>query len=112
MTSEEMDRVLSDEPDIVPSSGFVAAVMEVVTTEAVSPPLPFPWKRAWPLAAGFAALLMWMAFLPVGPEATTPGPDIYEWFETIAPMAAEWVAGGLLTTVVVTVWSLHLVRFR
>ena len=56
MKPEELDRVLSEETDIVPSSGFVAAVMEAVTTEATAPPLTFPWKRAWPLVAGFPAL--------------------------------------------------------
>ena len=112
MKPEELDRVLSEETEIVPSSGFVAAVMEAVTTEATAPPLAFPWKRAWPLVAGFAALFVWLAVLPFGPEGTTAGPDLYAWFEMVVPMATGWVAGGLLMTVAITAWSLRLVRLK
>ena len=112
MKLEELDRVLSEEADIVPSSGFVAAVMEVVTTEATAPPLTFPWKRAWPLAAGFPALLLWLAILQFRPEVAPSGPDLYAWFQMIVPMATGWVGGGLLMTVVMTAWSLRLVRLR
>jgi hypothetical protein len=112
MKPEELDRVLSEEADIVPSSGFVAAVMDAVTADATAPPLTFPWKRAWPLAVGFAALLLWLAILQSRPEAATSGPDLYAWFEMLVPMATGWVAGGLLMTVAVTAWSLRFVRLR
>jgi hypothetical protein len=112
MKPEELDRVLSEEADIVPSSGFVAAVMDAVTTDATAPPLPFPWKRALPLAAAFPALLLWIAFLPTGHDVATPGPDPYTWFKTMVPMATAWVAAGLLMSVAVTAWSLRLVRLR
>ena len=112
MKPEELDRVLSEESDIVPSSGFVASVMEAVTTEVTSPPLAFPWKRAWPLAAGFAALLPWLAYLQFGGPVTTEGLDVFAWFQIIVPMATGWVAGGLLMTIAVTAWSLRLVRLR
>jgi hypothetical protein len=112
MKAEELDRVLSEEPDIVPSSGFVASVMEAVTAEATAPPLPFPWKRAWPLAAGLAALFVWLMILQFRPELAGPGPDLYSWFEMIFPMATGWVIGALLMTVAITGWSLRLVRFR
>lgn len=57
MRDDDIDRILSDEPEIIPSSSFVAAVMGVVRTEASAPPIPFPWKRALPglFAAGFVA---------------------------------------------------------
>jgi len=112
MKPEELDRVLSEEADIVPSSGFVAAVMEAVTTEATAPPLPFPWKRAWPLAAGFPVLLGWLAFLQFGQGGGAPEPDFYAWFQMIVPMATGWVAGGLVMTVAMTAWSLRLVRIK
>ena len=112
MKPEEFDRLLADESDIVPSSGFVASVMEAVTTEATAPPLAFPWSRAWPLAAGFGALLVWLVFLQFKPAAATTGPDLYAWFETIVPMATGWVAGGLLMTLALTAWSLRLARFK
>jgi hypothetical protein len=112
MKPEDVDRVLSEEADIVPSSGFVAAVMEAVTAEATAPPLTFPWKRAVPLVAAFPALLLWLAFMLTGPEVTTPGPGPVDWFETIVPMATGWVAAGLVMTAAITAWSLWLVRLR
>jgi len=112
MKPGEIDRVLADEPDIVPSSGFVASVMDAVTAEATAPPLAFPWKRAWPLAAGFAGLLVWLAFLQLGSQAVAPGPDLYAWFQMVVPMATGWVAGGLLMTIALTVWSLRVARIR
>ncbi|MGD0097020.1 MAG: hypothetical protein ABSB60_11025 [Terracidiphilus sp.] len=52
----EIERILATEEDLIPSSGFMASVMERVADEAaVPPPIPFPWKRAVPgivLAAG------------------------------------------------------------
>jgi hypothetical protein len=51
-----MDEILATEEELVPSSGFLAAVMERVQEESRAPaPIPFPWKRAVPgfvLAAG------------------------------------------------------------
>ena len=32
--------------------------------------------------------------------------------QMIVPMATGWVAGGLLMTIAVTIWSLRLVRVR
>jgi hypothetical protein len=52
----EIDRVLATEEELIPSSGFLASVMERVEEEAAAPPpIPFPWKRAIPgilLASG------------------------------------------------------------
>ena len=112
MKPEEFDRVLSEEGDIIPSSGFVAAVMESVTAEATAPPLTFPWKRALPLVAAFPALLLWLALMPSGQEASAPGSGLFDWFEMIVPMATGWVAAGLVMTVAITAWSLRLVRLR
>lgn len=62
MNSAEMDRILSRRDEIVPSSGFVASVMEAVRREAAAPaPIPFPWKRALPivgLAVGAVILIL------------------------------------------------------
>ena len=112
MKSEDVDRVLSEEADIAPTSGFVATVMEAVIAEATAPPLTFPWKRAFPLVAAFPALLLWLASMQTGQEVTTPGLGLYAWFQMIAPMATGWVAAGLVMTVAITVWSLRLVRLR
>jgi hypothetical protein len=51
-----IDRILATDEELIPSSGFLASVMERVQEEARMPaPIPFPWKRAVPgivLAAG------------------------------------------------------------
>ena len=50
MTDQELDVVLQEETGgILPSSGFLLAVMKAVESEAASlPALSFPWKRALP----------------------------------------------------------------
>ena len=54
MNREEMeptviDHILATEEELVPSSGFLASVMERVQDEAAAlAPIPFPWKRAIP----------------------------------------------------------------
>jgi hypothetical protein len=46
----EMDKILAGEEELLPSSGFVGAVMERVRQEAAMPaPIPFPWVKAIPL---------------------------------------------------------------
>lgn len=112
MNTDDIDRALSDEPDIVPSSGFVAAVMDAVTAEATASALPFPWRRAWPLAAGVVATLVWLVMSRFSPQVFSPGPNLYVWFEMIAPMATGWVAAGLVMSLVLTILSLRLTRIR
>jgi hypothetical protein len=56
----EVDRILSREDEILPSSGFAVSVMDAVRREAAAPPpIPFPWKRALPgLVVGGVALAL------------------------------------------------------
>ena len=58
MKDEPIDRILSSEDTLLPSSGFAAAVMERIHEESVAPaPIPFPWKRIAPgIVMGFAGL--------------------------------------------------------
>jgi hypothetical protein len=43
----EIEAILVGEDELMPSSGFLASVMERVKQEAAMPsPIPFPWKRA------------------------------------------------------------------
>ncbi|MGA3136375.1 MAG: hypothetical protein ABSC88_10325 [Terracidiphilus sp.] len=83
--SEEMelsriDHILASEEPLIPSSGFLASVMERVHEEATAPPpIPFPWKRAIPGMVLAAGVFGWGAFefvrygLPaVGSIALTP----------------------------------------
>jgi len=63
MRHDELDRILSEENDLTPSSGFLESVMETVRSDASAPPpIPFPWKRAWP---GVAACLIAVGVLLV-----------------------------------------------
>jgi hypothetical protein len=60
----EIDRILSREDEILPSSGFTVSVMEAVRREAAArPPIPFPWKRALPglLVGGVVLALVLVA---------------------------------------------------
>jgi hypothetical protein len=104
---EKLDRMLADEDDVVPSSGFVSSVMDAVTRDATAPPLPFPWRRAWPLAVVSCALFVWIAVLLLRSSVAITEPDPFAWFKAIAPMSTEWVAAALLTTAAVTAWSLR-----
>ena len=60
MKDDDIDGILCQHDEIVPSSGFAASVMDAVRREASAPPpIPFPWKRALPivLLAAFALAL-------------------------------------------------------
>ena len=60
MEHEEVDAILSKDEELVPSSGFLASVMERVQEEAaVPPPIPFPWKRAVPGMIVATGVLGW-----------------------------------------------------
>jgi hypothetical protein len=66
-----LDAMLASEDALIPSSGFLAAVMERVEHETRMPePIPFPWKRALPgfvlagAAAGWGALEFIRAGIP------------------------------------------------
>jgi len=62
MEREKLDRILAEEEELVPSSGFLAAVMERVEAEDAAPsPLPFPWKRMIPGFVVAVAVLVWAA---------------------------------------------------
>jgi hypothetical protein len=59
---ETIDHILASEEELVPSSGFLASVMERVQEEAAAPPpIPFPWVRAVPGIVLAAGVLGWGA---------------------------------------------------
>ena len=61
MKDPEIDRILSGQDEILPSSGFAVSVMEAMRREAAAPPpIPFPWKRALPgiVVAAFVLALV------------------------------------------------------
>ena len=71
-----LDAVLASEEALVPSSGFLAYVMERVEDETRMPePIPFPWKRALPGFVLAAAAGGWGAveFVRLGVPAIKAG---------------------------------------
>ena len=78
----EIDRILATEDALVPSSGFLASVMERVREEAAAPaPIPFPWKRALPGMIATVGMLGGGGFqlvrqgLPAASEFTLSAPQ-------------------------------------
>lgn len=101
MNDEKLDKILAGEEELIPSSGFLASVMERVHEEAAGPPpIPFPWARAVPaivvaavVLGGGAVELVRMAIPAVEGMALTP-PHLSA--AVILPMEqAGWVALAL-----------------
>jgi hypothetical protein len=64
--TKEIDRILATEEALIPSSGFLASVMERVQEEAAAPaPIRFPWKRAIPGILLTAGVLGWGGYVLV-----------------------------------------------
>ena len=92
MRDDELDRILSEEPDIAPSSGFASSVMDAVRHQALTPPpIPFPWKRALPGLGAWGIALV-LVFTMARSTAASPAPA---WFTS--PLTATHVtAAGLI----------------
>jgi hypothetical protein len=87
----EIDRILAGEEELMPSSGFVASVMERVRQEAALPaPLPFPWKMAIPLllltcgAIGWSTVELVRTGMP-GLDWTAPDQPAQSWLTFSSP---------------------------
>lgn len=60
--SDPLDRILADDEELMPSSGFLTSVMGRVQEEAQAPaPIPFPWRRAIPGIVLVAGVFGWAA---------------------------------------------------
>ncbi len=110
MKDQELDRILSDEADLVPSSGFVSAVMDAARMEASAPPpIPFPWKRALPGIAAWALALTFLfigAFRQSAQSAAAPS-TMHKALSSLAPalraaqaVGAGWIVAALLLSYV------------
>ena len=54
---DDLERLLSNDDDLVPSSGFASSVMEAVQRAADEPPpLRFPW---WRFIVGVVGCIVW-----------------------------------------------------
>ena len=117
MTNDRIDEILGNEPELVPSSGFAASVMERVREEAAAPaPIPFPWKRAVPGMLVAAGVFGWSAVELV----RFAGPALVELRNTQAPVAvnaaiarpleqAGWVVAALAVSLITWVVSRRVV---
>jgi MFS superfamily sulfate permease-like transporter len=111
--NDDLDRMLMEREEIVPSSGFVASVMEAVRQEVAAPaPIPFPWKWALPgfivsvaLAVGMIARWVYSGAttrLAVHPVATALPMETLSWslpqvhMATSTLVALEWSALAIL----------------
>ncbi len=91
----EIDQILAGEEELLPSSGFVGAVMDRVQQEAALPaPIPFPWKRAIPLlllacgGIGWSTVEMVRSGLP-GLDLTALGQYLQSWLTiSLPPLSA------------------------
>ena len=94
MTPDELDRVLSSEDELEPSSDLVTNVMAAVRSPDAEPPaLGFPWLRfaAGVAASGVMALAGTVLLLRSGPAlATVTAP--------LVPLAAVAPEFGYATT--------------
>jgi hypothetical protein len=106
MRDDDIDRILSKQQEIIPSSGFVVSVMNAVRREtAAPPPIPFPWKRAMPglTAAGLALVSIFVVGITlfIRGTATQPVPTgllsalalIFRGWKTVG---ASWIALALV----------------
>ena len=118
MRDDELDRILSQENEIAPSSGLTASIMDAIRQEAQAPaPIPFPWKRALPGLAALAVVLAaslvygigWLSRPPVEPL----GMGVFRsWLEAAAHTGASWAVVGALLSLFCVAVSLRLVRAR
>ena len=106
MRNDDLDRLLSREQEILPSSGFVLSVMDAVQREAAAPPpIPFPWKRALPgiCAAGLALVSIFVASIVLLHSGAAAPPLPAAWLSALASLVeaskalgANWMALALL----------------
>jgi type IV secretory pathway VirB2 component (pilin) len=64
------------------------------------------------LAVCLFAAIVWLIASRIDAPSIAAAPDLYTWFETIAPMATGWVAAGLVVSAIVTIVSLRMVRVK
>ena len=99
--TDDLDRVLSSEPEIRPSRAFVTTVMNAVEREAATPPpIAFPWLREIPL---MAAPLVLAALVAINAPSLSAG----AWPSSGAAAAAEgWLRAASTPAVMWMVVSL------
>ena len=108
-----LDRIMSRDGEIVPSSGFANSVMDALRQEASAPPaIPFPWKRVLPalifvVVAFVSAVILGLDQLR-GFVAAPAFPAVQRWIERAvnSPLLAE--SGWILLATLLTLLSVSL----
>ena len=114
--TDELDRVLSREPEIEPSQVFARSVMAAVNRAAAEPPpIPFPWRRALPgmvLAIVLCALAVANAFSLASATRTPTIPAAVEALVRAAstPQAIWTMVGLVVSAASIAVASVRLGR--
>jgi di/tricarboxylate transporter len=116
MFDDDLDRILSPDDGVVPSSGFVSTVMDSVRREASTPPpIPFPWKRALPgLIAAVITLVTFVMGLSTALTANGAGMRSASSMlvEAFARVGAGWLLLALLITLVSVKLSMRFASVR
>jgi len=127
----EINRILSREDEILPSSGFAVSVMDAVRREAAAPPpIPFPWKRALPglVAGGFVLAMVFVTVVAAIVQLIRASTSTTAQFSMSLPsllkpilglglqrnltIAANWTVLALLVTLVSVKLSMRLASRR
>lgn len=113
MKDDDIDRILSKEQEIIPSSGFLGSVMDAMQREATAPPIPFPWKRALPglTAAGLALVWVLVAGISLFIRGTVTQPLPSELLSSFALIIGAWKTVGASWITLALVLSLASVKF-
>lgn len=110
-----IDHILATEGELIPSSGFLASVMDRVHDEARMPaPIHFPWKRAIPGIALASGVFGWGAFefvrhAPPAVQALTLTLPHFSAAVELPLEQAGWVALALVVSLVSWLLSRRLV---
>jgi hypothetical protein len=115
LDSSAIDNILASEEKLIPSSGFLASVMDRVHDEARMPaPIHFPWKRAVPGIVLASGVFGWGAFefvrhAPPAVQALTLTLPHFSAAVELPLEQAGWVALALVVSLVSWLLSRRLV---
>src|SRR6516164_9016331 len=101
--NDDLDRIMSTDQDIVPSSAFVGNVMATVWREASTPaPISFPWWRVVPAFAICAVALTTLLLIAAvqfygGVTLAGPVPRVFvNVVQTTNRVGLGWIALALV----------------
>ena len=100
---DELDRILAENEELEPSSGFARRVMDALEQDQTEPaPIPFPWMRLLPAALGAVGIFAAFGFyIATGAPGSAPAFDLAKWLDhplatplggTALALLGSWVA--------------------